>query len=168
MWLSGRASERENRRSEVSFLMGTQNFFFVPRSWQDEKTPSSIFLPCSKLTIFLILSRSYLWWKVRTSVVLQHRTFESYLEVSDRIFLRELWFFSSLQTCCPSPLAEYSPIKPKPKSNSLYIDNESDIPSRTYLIKNSHEAHKRSNVLLFSCNRFYSRFDAFQEGIKVI
>ena len=26
------------RRSEVQFLMGTQNFFFVPRFWQDEKT----------------------------------------------------------------------------------------------------------------------------------
>ena len=34
--LSGRASERGIRRSEVWFLMGTQNFFFVPRSWQDE------------------------------------------------------------------------------------------------------------------------------------
>ena len=27
--------------SEVRFLMGTQNFFFVPRSWQDEKTSFS-------------------------------------------------------------------------------------------------------------------------------
>ena len=27
-----RASERGIRRSEVRFLMGTQNFFFVPRS----------------------------------------------------------------------------------------------------------------------------------------
>ena len=26
------------RRSEVQFFMGTQNFFFVPRFWQDEKT----------------------------------------------------------------------------------------------------------------------------------
>ena len=25
------------RMSEVRFLMGTRNFFFVPRSWQDEK-----------------------------------------------------------------------------------------------------------------------------------
>ena len=32
LWLSGKASEREIRRSEVRFLMGTQNFFFVPRS----------------------------------------------------------------------------------------------------------------------------------------
>ena len=29
--------EREIRRSEVSILMETKNFFFVPRSWQDEK-----------------------------------------------------------------------------------------------------------------------------------
>ena len=41
MWLSGRASERGIQRSEVRFLMGTQNFFFVPRSWQDEKTSFS-------------------------------------------------------------------------------------------------------------------------------
>ena len=31
-WLSGRASERRIRRSEVPFLMGTQNFFFDPHS----------------------------------------------------------------------------------------------------------------------------------------
>ena len=34
---------------------GLRNFFFVPRSWQDEKTPFSISLPSSKLTISLIL-----------------------------------------------------------------------------------------------------------------
>ena len=38
LWLSGRASECRILRSEVRFLMGTQNFFFVPRSWRDEKT----------------------------------------------------------------------------------------------------------------------------------
>ena len=32
-----RASERGIRRSEVRFLTGTQNFFFVPRLWQNEK-----------------------------------------------------------------------------------------------------------------------------------
>ena len=37
LWLSGRASERGIRRSEVWFPMGTQNFFFVPRSQQNEK-----------------------------------------------------------------------------------------------------------------------------------
>ena len=37
LWLSGRASECEIRGSEVRFIMGTQNFFFVPRSWQDRK-----------------------------------------------------------------------------------------------------------------------------------
>ena len=42
---------------EVRFLMGTQNFFFVPRSWQDEKTsflllPSLLFL--SKINDILI------------------------------------------------------------------------------------------------------------------
>ena len=37
LWLSGRASERGILKSEVRFLMGTQNFFFVPRSRQNEK-----------------------------------------------------------------------------------------------------------------------------------
>ena len=37
LWLSSRASECRIRRSQVRFLMGTQNFFFVPRSWQDNK-----------------------------------------------------------------------------------------------------------------------------------
>ena len=32
LWLSGRASERGIRKSEVRFFMGTQNVFFVPRS----------------------------------------------------------------------------------------------------------------------------------------
>ena len=36
------ASEREIRRPEVQFLMGTLNFFFVPRSWRDEKKSFSI------------------------------------------------------------------------------------------------------------------------------
>ena len=37
------ASERGIRCSEVRFLMGTQNIFFVPRSWQDEKHLSWFF-----------------------------------------------------------------------------------------------------------------------------
>ena len=41
LWLSGRASERGIRRSKVRFLMRTQNFLSVPRSWQDEKTSFS-------------------------------------------------------------------------------------------------------------------------------
>ena len=37
LWLSGRASEGTIRSPEVWFLMETQNFFFVPRLWQDRK-----------------------------------------------------------------------------------------------------------------------------------
>ena len=44
-WLEHRSTESEG------FSKGTQNFFFVPRSWQDEKTSFSISLPSSKLTI---------------------------------------------------------------------------------------------------------------------
>ena len=39
---SWNASKRGVRRSEVRFLMGTQNFFFVPRSRQHENTSVSI------------------------------------------------------------------------------------------------------------------------------
>ena len=44
-WLEHRSTESEGLSE------GTQNFFFVPRSWQDEKTSFSISLPSSKLTI---------------------------------------------------------------------------------------------------------------------
>ena len=44
-WLEHRSAESEGLSE------GTQNFFFVPRSWQDEKTSFSISLPSSKLTI---------------------------------------------------------------------------------------------------------------------
>ena len=37
LWLSGRALKCGISRSEVQFLMGTQNVFFVPRLCQDEK-----------------------------------------------------------------------------------------------------------------------------------
>ena len=46
----GRASECGIWRSEVWFLMGTQNFFFVPCLWLDKNT-FSISLPSWKLTI---------------------------------------------------------------------------------------------------------------------
>ena len=37
LFLSGRTSERGIQRPEVRFLMETQNFFYIPRSWQDGK-----------------------------------------------------------------------------------------------------------------------------------
>ena len=58
LWLSGRASERRIRRSEVGFLMGTQNFFIFfslgPMLVTRQKTSFFISLPSSKLTISLI------------------------------------------------------------------------------------------------------------------
>ena len=39
-----RASKRGIRRCEVRFLMETQNFFFVPRSWQGGKKYLTLFL----------------------------------------------------------------------------------------------------------------------------
>ena len=45
------------QRSEVWFLIGTQNFFFVPCSWQDEKTHLSLFIYWAQnLPYLLILS----------------------------------------------------------------------------------------------------------------
>ena len=37
LWLSGRASERGIRWSEVRFPMGPQNFSSIPRSWRNRK-----------------------------------------------------------------------------------------------------------------------------------
>ena len=37
LWLSGRALECRIRRSEIRFLIGTRNFFFVPHSWHNRK-----------------------------------------------------------------------------------------------------------------------------------
>ena len=58
LWLSGRASERRIWRSEVGFLMGTQNFFIFfhlgPMLVTRWKTSFFISLPSSKLTISLI------------------------------------------------------------------------------------------------------------------
>ena len=54
LWLRGRPSEREIRRSEVRFLIGTQNF---SQSHARDKTKTffSISLPSSELIIILIL-----------------------------------------------------------------------------------------------------------------
>ena len=42
--LCGSEVEHRIRRSEVRFFMVTQNFFFVPRSWQDKKKHLSLTL----------------------------------------------------------------------------------------------------------------------------
>ena len=55
LWFSGRASERGIRRSEVRFQKGTQNFFFVPRSRQDEKHLSQNLLSLSIIIIIIII-----------------------------------------------------------------------------------------------------------------
>ena len=58
-WLSGRASERGIQRSEVRFLMGTQNFFLCPTLVTRRKKHLSLFLYRAKnLTSLLFLSIS--------------------------------------------------------------------------------------------------------------
>ena len=53
-------------RSEVQRLVGARNFYFVPRSWQDEKI--TITLASAKLTICLILFRDIsLFWCTQSS-----------------------------------------------------------------------------------------------------
>ena len=54
LWLIGKASEQGIWRSEVQFLVGTQNSFFVPHSWKDQKH-LSLFL-YSKLLPSLLTS----------------------------------------------------------------------------------------------------------------
>ena len=56
-WSGGnRASERGIWRPEVRYLMGTQNLFFVPHSWQDEKHLSLFLYRAKNLHLpFLLL-----------------------------------------------------------------------------------------------------------------
>ena len=53
LWLSDRASEHGIRGTEVRFLIGTQNFFFVSRLWQDEKHLSPVLYQAQNLVSFL-------------------------------------------------------------------------------------------------------------------
>ena len=58
------------RGSEVRFLMGTQNFFFVPRSWQDEKKNIFLYLSPNQLDDLLMLTYNFIiclnfWLRIR-------------------------------------------------------------------------------------------------------
>ena len=61
-----RASERGIQRSEVRFLMATQNFFLCPTLvTQGQKISSCVSLPSSKLTISLIcIYITYSVWRI--------------------------------------------------------------------------------------------------------
>ena len=48
--LEQRSAESEG---EVRLFTGTQNFFFVPRSWQDEKTSLSMSVSLNQLPVIL-------------------------------------------------------------------------------------------------------------------
>ena len=62
LWLSDRALELGNPKVRgsisIQFLVGTQNFFFVPRSWQDEKTSLIISLLRSQTKLVGTLHQS--------------------------------------------------------------------------------------------------------------
>ena len=68
LWLMVKHRSAEIGRFEVQFPVGARNFYFVPRSWQDEKITLSIILPSAKLTISLILFRDIsLFWCTQSS-----------------------------------------------------------------------------------------------------
>ena len=57
LWLMVKQRSAEIGRFEVQYPIGARNFYFVPRSWQDEKITLSITLPSAKLTNSPILFR---------------------------------------------------------------------------------------------------------------
>ena len=71
LWLSGRALELGNPKVRgsisIQFLMGTQNFFFVPRSWQDGKTSLIISLLRSQTKLVGTLHQSNVYEVLRPS-----------------------------------------------------------------------------------------------------
>ena len=81
-----RASECGMRRSEVRFLMRTQDFFFVPRSWQDEN-------------IFLCLSGIYtLHFRIRRSEV------RFLMGTQNFFFVPRSWQEENIFLCLSAPL----------------------------------------------------------------
>ena len=85
--LEYRSAECGMRRSEVRFLMGTQNFFFVPRSWQDEN-------------IFLCLSGIYtLHFRIRRSEV------RFLMGTQNFFFVPRSWQEENIFLCLSAPLS---------------------------------------------------------------
>ena len=123
----GRASECGIWRSEVWFLMGTRNFFFVPCLWLDKNT-FSISLPSWKLTIshyfikmvlltslILAVCRTHvitiwtLWWALLiTSVWLSYRVLEHRIRRSDVLFLMGTQNFILCSTLLTRQKASFS------------------------------------------------------------
>ena len=69
LWLSGRALECRIRRSEIRFLIGTRNFFFVPHSWHNRK---KYFSTCKRVTCFCAtISRGWMNGKIFTILSLR-------------------------------------------------------------------------------------------------
>ena len=75
-----RNSEHKTRMNEVRFLIGTQNFFFVPRQWQDEKqlfighlllmsTSNPCYHSGTRLTCVFPLT---IWWLIKLPLQCSH------------------------------------------------------------------------------------------------
>ena len=84
LWLSSRALDRGIWRSEVGFLMGTQNFFFVPCLWQDEKHLS---LKNTMFQLSMGLPMQYTIFFLPIRVLLVYQWFYQH-------------FFSAYHECC--------------------------------------------------------------------
>ena len=90
-----RASECGIWRSEARSLIGTQNFFFVPRSWQDEKTSFSNIYKLSGIYLHICL--------IKTVLMLVNDWFDNFVPCSGFIIFWEMTFFYGIMYSSSSP-----------------------------------------------------------------
>ena len=83
-----RASERGIRRSEVRFPTGTQNFFFVPRLWQNEKHLS------------LFLYRKLISYFIYNKYLLQARPWFIWANIVDLFSFKHQYLYKHLRSPC--------------------------------------------------------------------
>ena len=89
-----RASERGIRRSEVRFPTGTQNFFFVPRLWQNEKH-LSLFLYRAKNFL-----KAHLSYFIYNKYLLQARPWFIGANIVDLFSFKHQYLYKHLRSPC--------------------------------------------------------------------
>ena len=89
LWLSGRALECRIRRSEIRFLIGTRNFFFVPHSWHNRK---KIFSTCKHVTCFCT-TISCGWMNGKAFTILSPRSFSKFSPIMAAKTLKSLYAY---------------------------------------------------------------------------
>ena len=98
LWLSSRALDHGIWRSEVGFLMGTQNFFFVPCLRQDEKH-LSLKHTMFQLSMGLPVQYTIFFLPIRVLLVYQwfyQHFFSAYHECCCEGLLNPSYFFSRI------------------------------------------------------------------------